>query len=253
MAKTKRKKIKRPDLSFGGSKKKHPISATREKTLRSDSIYLKLVKERVDNGKGIIDIPNMLISMNRVNPRLTATKIGEIEAGLKRMNFLIKKEAADRLIADELAYVPPAPYNPSGSRGTREPILIIKKGSAFPQLIKDVESILPNNIKKSIKKSKKSKKSRNSRNSNKSKLGGARLPARSNRSHILRSDRETLNLAKERFDKQLGPFDIENELFKIMRNDPDLDEDELFKKYKEFERINFLIRKLEDEHSKEGK
>jgi len=170
MAKTKRKKRKRIDLSLGGSKKKHPISETRGKTLRSDSMYLKVVKERLDTGKGIIDIPNMLIAMNRVNPRLTAVRIGEIEAGLKRTNFLIKKEAADRLIADELAYVPPAPYNPRGSRGTREPILIIKKGSAFPQLIKDVESMLPNSIKKSIKKSKKS------RNSNKSKFGGARLP-----------------------------------------------------------------------------
>ena len=96
----------------------------------------------------------------------------------------------------------------------------------------------------------KRKKSKKSRNSNKSKLGGARLPARSNRSHILRSDRETLNLAKERFDKQLGPFNIENELFQIMRNNPDLDEDEFLEKYNKFERINFLIRKLEDEHSK---
>jgi hypothetical protein len=124
MAKTRRKKRKRIDLSLGGSKKKHPISATRGKTLRSDSMYLKLVKERVEKGKGIIDIPNMLIAMNRVNPRLTAVKIGEIEAGLKRVNFLISKLEDEHSKALELSL-------DSTPRGTREPIA--KKGSLFKE------------------------------------------------------------------------------------------------------------------------
>ena len=136
MAKTKRKKRKRIDLSLGGSKKKHPISATRHHTLRSDKEDLETMQIRLSKGKGpILDIPGLLIAINRKYPRMKAVQIGEIEERLKRINFLIEKEIEDKLVADQLSYVPST--SRSGRKGSREPI--VGKGSAFRKLTKEVK------------------------------------------------------------------------------------------------------------------
>jgi hypothetical protein len=139
MAKTRRKKMKRTEQLFGGGvKRKHTVSATRHHTLRSDREDLDTMQIRLSKGKGpILDIPGVLIAINRKYPRMKAVQIGEIEERLKRINFLIEKEIEDKLVADQLSYVPSTSH--SGRKGSREPIA--GKGSAFRQLTKEVKSM----------------------------------------------------------------------------------------------------------------